>query len=185
MRKDLEELKYLNDLDYEEDEPDPKWKKYIVIALAIFMVLLMSSYVYIGYPSFGVIEGRIVSDQVEGDRLELRGIEVVFEEDTLRDAILAWEDNPNVETSLCFHGEREGDIYIVNHSYKPEIESQSYNHVSHEPCDEDTILMFHTHPRSRCAPSQTDMRTLERTQERNPDVAMIIMCDYDRFSVYN
>ena len=168
----------------EENNKNPRTKKLVILLIAIFMIGLMSSYIYLGYPLFGILFGLIDSSTIQGNVIRANDISVVFENQPLTMALSAYEDNPDVETSLCMHGVRDGSVYRINYSYQPIIYSQSYTHVSHEPCDNKTVLLFHTHPYNRCSPSGTDIQTLRRAQEKNEDVGMLIMCSPNRFSIY-
>ena len=184
---DLKELEYINhetiDNDYETKLE--KRKKIILMGGAIFLSLLIISYVFLGYPIYGIIIGQMSSSPVKGNVLSTHGVTIIFQGNTLQNSIDAWYNNPDVETTLCLRGRRDENTFIIDNSYQPKIFSQSYFHVSNEPCDDETILMFHTHPYKRCIASETDLNTLEKAKERNQDIAMIIMCEENRFSVYD
>ncbi|MFW5852608.1 MAG: hypothetical protein ACOCUR_01120 [Nanoarchaeota archaeon] len=186
--EDLQELQRLENDDYEENqkslERKEKTKKIAVISAAIIISLLVLSYVFLRYPTYQVILGQIESGSVKENILKTSKITVIFEEKTLQESVNAWRNNPDMETTLCLRGSRKNETFIVDNTYQPTIFSQGYFHVSHEPCDEDTVLMFHTHPYKRCIASETDIRTLRNAQERNQEIAMIIMCEESRFSVY-
>ncbi len=179
---DLEELKKSID---DGDEPSSRLKRPIIIILSILMIVLIVSFFAIGSPLRSVIFGQLRSDVPTGNVLSTQGLELIFEGDTLERAFRAWHDNPDVETTLCIHGERHNDNYILTDAYKPEIYEQSFTHVRHAPCDDDTILLFHTHPYKRCIASEADINTLRNAQRRDPDIIMVIMCEADRFSVYS
>ena len=178
---DLEELKKSID---DADESSGRLKRPIIIILSILMIALIVSFFAIGSPLRTIIFGQIRSDVPAGNVLRTHGLELIFEGDTLEKATRAWHDNPDVETTLCIHGERHGETYLLTHAYEPEIYEQSFTHVRHAPCDDETILLFHTHPYKRCIASEADINTLRNAQQRDPDIAMIIMCEEDRFSVY-
>ena len=180
---DLRELEYLN---YENENPSENhFKKIIISVSAILISILFISYVFLGFPLYGIIIGQIRSDSARDNILRTNNLEIIFKGNTLDQSVKAWYDNPDVETTLCLRGVRDGNKITIQNLYQPKIFSQSYTHVSHEPCDDDTILMFHTHPYKRCTASETDLRTLARAKQRNPDIAMIIMCEENRFSVYD
>lgn len=177
-----EELKEIR----EEHEPhhDKRPSKIWLFVIGGFMALLMISFVFGQYPLFGIIFGQIQSSKLVGNAIESSSLRVVFTENTLSHAITSWEENPKVETVLCFSGYRVGSDIIITNGYTPEIYSQEFDHVNYEPCDSETILMFHTHPWKRCIASDTDISSLERRNKVNPDTAMIIMCEEGRFSMY-
>ncbi|MFP4117520.1 MAG: hypothetical protein ACLFTR_01215 [Candidatus Woesearchaeota archaeon] len=178
---DLEELKQ-DDID--EPETETPNRRFSVILISLFLVILMASYIIIGFPMRSVIFGQMRSDTPSGNILRTRDLDLVFEGETLEKATEAWHENRDVETTLCMHGERKGDTYILHDAYEPEIYEQSFTYVRHEACDDDTILLFHTHPYKRCIGSEADDMTLRDAQRLDPDIAMIIMCEQDRFSVY-
>ena len=187
IHEDLRELEYLNDEkedDKEYQDKEKRVRKIVLASGAIFLSVLIISYVFLGFPIYGIIIGQLSSGPVRGNVLTTQGIEVIFEGNTLQESRDAWFNNPNVETTLCLHGYREGNTFVVTNTYQPTIFSQSYFQVSHEPCDDNTILMFHTHPYKSCTASEMDLYTLARAKERNPEIGMIIMCEESRFSVY-
>lgn len=171
--------------DFDEDE-SPSILYSVLFYFSVFlMLILMVSYVWISFPLFDVISGRMASDVIQGNVLRTNDLTVHFQNDTLNEVLGAYYSNQDVETSLCMEGSVSDNNYFVSNVYEPEIFSQSFRHVTHARCSDDTILMFHTHPYQRCEASPQDIRTLESNQEINPEIAMIIMCGSDRFSVYN
>lgn len=185
IEEDLEELRESEDPDKDDDHSDISLKKFIVILSSLFIAILISSYFLFGGLSFGASSSMIRSDKVSDSILSTHGFDVVFEGNTLQRSKKVWNENPDVESPLCFHGERSGSVYRVDFAYEPDIIDQSYTNIRHESCDEDTIILFHTHPYKRCIASQADMTTLRNAQRRNPDIAMLIMCDENRFSLYH
>lgn len=184
VEDDLREIRE-EDLKLDE-EPllSPKAKKIILIVAAVIMSLIIASIMYLQYPFFGMISGMIESRPMQGNTLNVGGITVEFQNGTREKVLQAYYDNPDVETSLCLEGTRQGNTYFINYAYQPTILSQSYTHVTHERCNEKTILMFHTHPYNRCVASEQDIRTLRQNQEINSEIGMIIMCHPNRFSLY-
>lgn len=186
MREDdiFEDLRDLEEEEFLEDEDPSIFRKIFFYSMIFFTILLMISYIWITFPLFDIVSGRFASDVISGNVLQTDDLTVHFEGDTLSQVLAAYYSNQDVETSLCMEGSIDGESYFVEHVYQPTIFSQSFNHVSHERCSDDTILMFHTHPYQRCEASPQDIRTLRSNQEINPDIAMIIMCAPERFSVY-
>ena len=167
-----------------EENQKRKGKKYVILFLTILSILLMLSYFYLGFPLFGIIAGQIESQRIQEGQLNLRGVTLQFLNETEQIVFKAYTNNPDVETSLCLEGQVMQDNYFVTNAYQPEIFSQSYTHVSHAPCSNETIALFHTHPYKSCLASEQDIQTLRRNQQENPAVIMVIMCEPDRFSVY-
>lgn len=168
-----------------EDLKEPrKPKKLMILIFALIMVFLITSFIYITYPSFDVIASNIESRPVQGNVLQTLDLTIHFNEGVYEEILEVYRRNQDVETALCFQGEAANNNYFVNSIYKPTIISQGPRHVTHEACSEE-IVMFHTHPPQRCTASRQDIESLNNAKERNPDVIMIIMCDENRFSVYS
>lgn len=182
--KEFEDLNEEDLIKEYEKSSNKKYKKYYIILIALFSVILMSSYIYLSFPIYGIIAGQIESQQINENVLSARDINVIFQNQTNQIVFNSYNDNPDVETSLCLEGFREQNNYYITYVYTPTIYSQSYTHVSHASCSNKTIAMFHTHPYKSCIASRTDINTLRENQNKNPDVIMIIMCEPDRFSVY-
>ena len=180
MFKDLGELEHLN---YEEEDTKPRYRRVIVAIGSLLTIILLIGYFLLGYPIGNIIAGQIKSEKVEENILRTNDIEVVFLGNTLEETFSAWTET-DLETVLCLHGWKNNNTYTVDYAYTPRISEQSYHYVRHAPCDEDTIIMFHTQPYKSCLASSTDLNTLEKVKTRNPEVIMLIMCEQDRFSVY-
>ncbi|MFT4282874.1 MAG: hypothetical protein ACMXX6_00430 [Candidatus Woesearchaeota archaeon] len=174
----------LKSVKIEDLKPPRKPKKLIIIIFTLFMVFLISSFVYITYPSFDIIKSKIESRPLQGDLLQTPSLNIYFGEGIYEEILEVYKRNQNVETALCFQGNIQGNNYFVENIYKPNIISQGPRHVTHEACSEE-IVMFHTHPYQRCSASRQDIQTLENAKLSNPEVIMIIMCEENRFSVYS
>ncbi|MFT4261199.1 MAG: hypothetical protein ACMXX9_02080 [Candidatus Woesearchaeota archaeon] len=180
--EDLDDEKLIQE--FESKQKNNKYKKYYIILIALFSVLLMASYIYLSFPVYGIIAGQIESQKINENVISTRDIKIIFENQTNQIVFDAYHDNPDVETSLCLEGYRQNNNYYITYAYMPVIYSQSYTHVSHAPCSNETIAMFHTHPYKSCIASRQDIQTLRQNQDKNPDIIMIIMCEPQRFSVY-
>ena len=169
----------------ELEEEHRKTKRLRIIFLrvvAVLLVLLMLSFIYLSAPVYTFIYGFAGSSRVVDNEITFRNeVTVFFDEETL--AFLQELYDPlGDERAVCIRGEIKDDEYFVEDYYKPRVFERAWNMVSHEPCDEDTIIMLHTHPFKRCAPSRTDENTLRITQSRNPEIIMLVMCGTRRFS---
>ncbi|MGM5480317.1 MAG: hypothetical protein ACQESC_02545, partial [Nanobdellota archaeon] len=59
-------------------------------------------------------------------------------------------------------------------------------HVTFESCPKDTLILFHTHPKTNCLASQTDINTLSYRQETlSNKTIMLIMCEENRYALYS
>jgi proteasome lid subunit RPN8/RPN11 len=167
----------------EDKQLSPRTKRIIIFSGALLIIVLFLSLAYLQYPLFHIIEGQIESDSLNNNILDLKEFKVVFSDTALQKIRESYTNNPDVETSLCLLGARNGDYYITD-AYTPVIYEQSFRHVSHAPCNTSTIIMFHTHPYKSCVASETDLNTLHMNQLNNPNMLTIVMCEPNRFSVY-
>lgn len=166
----------------DEDEPRrfPTWAR---VSLAVVLAFVMVSYVWLSPTVFDVLLGWTQSDVVFDRRVSHSGVTVVFSEDVLAELRGIYGEFPEEETALCLFGDVANDTYTVRDLSRPLTYSSSYDHVSHEPCPADAIVVFHTHPQRYCLPSRTDRATLGEVQRRNEDAIMLIMCEPDRYAV--
>jgi len=183
---------------FDKPQHHHKFKKAAIIAISIFLLILLLSYFYLGYPLFHVLAGRIESNPLNNNLISVGNITVFIENTALNTIQTSYVNNTRVETSLCLIGyvdtafSQSGTInqnenkknYIITNAYTPVILSQSFNQVTFEPCRNDTIIMFHTHPYKSCLASDTDINTLRNNQLNNQNLLMIVMCEPNRFSVY-
>tara|TARA_Y100000310_G_C20624122_1_gene784926 strand:- start:240 stop:815 length:576 start_codon:yes stop_codon:yes gene_type:complete len=185
----------LKDLKYVEEEPEEKpskLKKVWLVMVSIFLVLLMISFIFVTFPIGDIIQGKVESNLLKGDVIDLDDFKIYFE-DNLEEVLESYYFNEQeVEISLCLEGYREDDRhmtsfgdYFITSLYEPSVFSSAYNHVSFEPCSKETVLILHTHPYKRCVASDTDLETLEKSKLLNEDVLMVVMCEPSRFSVYS
>jgi hypothetical protein len=150
--------------------------------LAVFLILLMLSFLYLSYPVYSYVLGLAGSSKLSGNDVLFRNsVLVSFDDDTLS-FLQDLYDPFGDERAVCLTGSISGNNYVVSNFYEPVVFDSSWNFVSHSPCLDDTIIMLHTHPFSRCEPSRTDRVTLARSKINNPGVIMLVMCGSERFS---
>ncbi len=149
----------------------------------------MVSYIFAGFPLSGIIRGQLESSPLEGNQVVVDDVTLLFEQGT-KDVIEGYYFSElETEFSLCLQGEvlpsLTGRVYSITSLYQPTQYEQTFNHVTFERCSEDTLVILHTHPYKSCVASGTDLNTLERSQEENPYMLMVVMCEPQRFSVYS
>jgi proteasome lid subunit RPN8/RPN11 len=184
IEEDLESIRESELLREDIKQTHPAFKKIFIISASLIIALLFISLIYVQYPLFNVIEGRIESRSPNNNVLELKDFNIIFSDNAMNSLSASFSVNQEVETVRCLKGSIEGNNYYITEVYTPRIYEQSFRHVSSEPCSDDTIIMFHTHPYRSCLASDTDLETLKSNQERNPNLVMVIMCEQDRFSTY-
>lgn len=184
VEEDLKSIKESELLISEREKMSPLLKKAIIAFSALLIIFLFLSITYLQYPLFGIIEGQIESRSVDNNILQMKDFRVVFTDNAMESLKDSFSINQEVETSRCLLGEKNGEDYFISEVYTPKIYEQSFRHVTSEPCSNNTLIMFHTHPYKSCIASSTDLNTLNSNQKTNPDMIMIIMCEPDRFTVY-
>jgi hypothetical protein len=164
-------------------EEDSKWKKIGVGGLAIFLLILVTSYILASYPIFPIIASLSESQTANNKTINLDTFSIIFTENTYEQLQGYYYKDLSVEMVVCLKGVK-GEDYLINEIYQPEIIEQAHNHVSFKPCSEDTLILLHSHPLRHCIASQQDLLTLSSIKEKNQNSIMVIMCEPDRFSVY-
>ncbi|MBI4983409.1 hypothetical protein HZC32_02095 [Candidatus Woesearchaeota archaeon] len=167
-----------------EAEERPIFRKVLLIATGIFLVVLILSYLWIDFPIGDILKGRWESTPAEGDLVQLGGYSITFENNTLEQINALYLLEQENEFSLCLRGKKEGNNYRIVSYYIPKIYQQSFNQVIFEPCSEDTLIILHTHPYKSCLASSTDFEMFNKAKFANPEVLMVVMCEPRRFSVY-
>ncbi len=171
----------------EEEIDESKSKKIIVMVIGIFMILLILSWGFMRYPINNIIEGQLRSTAIEGDRIILKELSIIFLNNTehiLSEMYSSEQETKLVETSTCLLGFKQDSRYYVESIYYPKIHDQSFRHVSFSSCPRETLVMLHTHPFKHCLASETDIETLEKAQKSNEKLLMIVMCEPNRYSIY-
>jgi len=172
----------------EEKKLSPSLKKAIVAFIGLVVIFLFISLIYIQYPLFNVIQGQIESKSADSNILQLKNLKIIFTEGAMYELRESFSINREFETSRCLKGELRTisgtEAYLIDEVYTPKIYEQSFRHVTSEPCSEDTLIMFHTHPYKSCVASSTDLSTLKSNQVVNPEIIMIVMCEENRFAIY-
>ena len=172
------------DLDLEE-EKRPLFKKILITIMAVIIIFLMLSFTFAGYPIGGIIQGWFESNPVEDNQINLENFSIIFTEQTHQQLQYIYFSTQKTEFSVCLSGEKINENYYISSLYQPEMFEQTFNHVTFKPCSKETLIILHSHPYKSCLASDTDINTLQKNKEVNKDVLMVIMCEPDRFSVYD
>ena len=184
MHKELlKDLEHLNHHDIPEEKPS-KIKKIIVATIAVFLVLLMISFIFVTFPIGEILQGKVESSLLKGHIIDLDNLQIIFEEGTEEILKSYYLSEQETEISLCLEGYKAEDYHITS-LYQPKTYQAAYNQVWFEPCSAKTVIILHTHPYKRCVASETDIKMLENSKLSNPEVLMVVMCEPDRFSVYD
>jgi hypothetical protein len=174
---------------YQEESEDPSQKSWIakttIFLGGLVMIILMISYVFVSFPVGDLIIGQLESNPLNDDKIELNDFTIFFTSGIHEELQQIYLAEQEVEFSVCLIGDKMGEDYIITTLYQPKMFTQSFNHVSFEPCSKETLIMLHSHPYKSCVASDTDINTLKKMKKVNADVLMVVMCEPDRFSVYN
>jgi hypothetical protein len=168
----------------EEFLEDSKWKKIFVKVSSIFLLLLILSYFLVSYPLFPILESIFESETSKENKIVVGNLSVDFNEASYLAVQELYKQDQSVEFAACLTGKKEFNAYSISEVYQPEIIEQTFNHVSFKSCDKNTLILLHSHPYRRCIASEQDLITLNRTKQNNPDILMVIMCEPNRFSIY-
>ena len=183
VRKHLEVLKE-EGIENQAARDRSRFGTFLVIAGGVILVFLMLSFVIVSYPIGTIIAGQLQSTLIQGNTLVVGNLSLHFLGDTATQLEQLYIGNADVEFSACLVGSVDGADYLITSLYVPTMFSQSFAHVTSEPCAADAIVMLHSHPYKSCRASETDLVTLEKAQERNPDIIMAVLCEPKRASVY-
>ncbi|MFH1276465.1 MAG: hypothetical protein ABIH82_05120 [Candidatus Woesearchaeota archaeon] len=174
-----------NDFDI-KDKSHSKLKKIFVVLGGIFLILMMISFVFVSYPISDIIRGQLESNPIKGNKIILDDFTIVLNNGTNEQLQDIYKNEQKVEFSICLIGTKDQttDDYYITSLYEPPQQA-IFNQVSFQSCSNDTLIMLHSHPYKSCLASETDLNTLKNSQEDNPNMLMVIMCQPDRFSVYS
>ncbi len=158
--------------------------KFLILFGGILMIILMVSYIFVSYPVGEIIIGQIESDPLDENKIDLEDFTIFFTKEVQEELQETYLSEQKVEFSVCLLGDKVNENYVITSLYQPKMFAQTFNHVRFEPCSVETKIMLHSHPYKSCVASETDINTLAKTKESNPNVLMVVMCEPARFSVY-
>lgn len=170
-----------------EKKDSSTWKIFVAIGGLTIIILLLSLTV-VTFPIGDILSGKLESSPLQANILNLDTLTIHFSDPVLQQLQAMYKQNQKTEWSACLQGtiaNKPKPYYAITSLYQPTMYEQTFSHISFEPCSSETLIILHTHPYKSCIASQTDLNTLEKTKQRNEDVLMIIMCESERFSVYN
>jgi|SRR3989344_2675106 len=165
------------------DQKPSRLRKAAIITGGIILALLIVSLIAVSYPISDIIKGQLESVPWQENKIILENFSIFFEGEMQKQLSDIYLREQKAEFSACLIGEKQEERYLISSLYLPK-QTATFNHVSFEPCREDTLIMLHSHPYKSCLASETDLETLKKSKEFNQDMLMVIMCEPDRFSVY-
>ena len=196
-----QDLQSLKESDLLKEQPSSPLS---TLALKLFFTLggiltlfLLASFIFLSYPIDNIIISKLESQSPIANTLIIDNIKIIFEQQTQQQLQDIYFAQQKVEFSVCLRGtvekksekqqnqEQQKTLFPITPPYPPKMYQQTFNHVVFEPCNKDTLIMLHSHPYKSCLASATDINTLQKTKQQNPNILMIVMCEPQRFSVYN
>ncbi len=157
------------------------WKKYLVKALVVIVVIGVIIYSVFATETYSAVRGLLVSSTLDGAKLSNNGITVVFENNTISELQREYLSNQEREIKACLKGSIENGIYHMREISFPEVISATVIHITTYGCDADTLIDLHSHPINRCFPSDVDFDGFREQKKINPDLVLAVMCSKDRF----
>jgi len=169
----------------ETEEEESRFKKILIVAVGVFLVLLMLSFVFVTFPIADIIAGFFESSPIQGNVISLGNFSISLENETYEILNDTYFKNQKNEISACLMGYKVENVYHIPSLYMPETYLQTFSEVVFQPCSNNTLIMLHTHPYKECVASETDFETLNKTKKEDPGVLMVVMCESNRFAVYS
>src|SRR3989344_6097500 len=154
----------MSTIDELEEIKERKLKKVFIISIGAFILIIFLIYIFINAIGSDILAGLISSSETRENELDFSfNGKLIFMDNSL---------------------EKLKEIYFIDDLYIPKIYSQKFNQVVAEPCSSDSLVSLHSHPFRHCLPSQQDFISFREFKERNEDGLMIVMCEKNRFGVY-
>ena len=182
----MEHLESNEDELYLGEEKPSKFKKFFIISIAIFLLIIFITYFTTTPEVQYVIFGFIDSSTIKEKEISINSTnKLIFERDSYETLIKLHNKNLEVEFKACLNGYIDKGDYYIDNVIQPETFLQSYKQVIAEPCPSTSLVDLHSHPFKRCLPSEQDFKSFKSFKERNPNALMAILCEQDRFSFYS
>lgn len=176
---------------YQEEHPYYRIAKRIAVFLVgIFLLYLMTTYFGIGPYILQILEGQVVSEQIDTNYTLFlsNATTVVFDESVYAELLEYYIAHQRYEFAACFKGNLtlsdEGKTYLLTAMEIPHMYSQSVHRVISTGCPAETLVSLHTHPYKQCLFSEQDINSFFLFQRRAPNGLYVLMCEEDRFTFY-
>ena len=167
------------------EEKQSKWKKVFMTLIAIFLILLVTSYVWMSYGLADIIASFVESETLEYDKIKINDTSfLIFKGESYQVLLENYLKNQGQEFKACLVGEIERGDYEINEVIIPEMIEQSFTRVVSKSCPAGTIVELHSQPYRRCIESRQDLKTKELIKKTNPERLYVIMCEKERFNFY-
>lgn len=169
----------------EESKLNKIIKKVLITILALFLVVLVLSYLVPGTNLLSILEGRFVSSPLDNFTIILEGGgSVVFEKEVYEELRTIYLKEQKNEFKVCLLGNKTNDIYYIKELESPKTFSKDVFSVSAEQCRKETLIPLHGHPFKHCIFSEQDVESFKEFKKINKDSIMGLMCEKGRFGFY-
>ncbi|HLC37366.1 MAG TPA: hypothetical protein VJJ53_01145 [Candidatus Nanoarchaeia archaeon] len=161
-------------------------KRAFIIATALFLVMIVLTYLVPGNNMLSILEGRFVSSSIDEDFTVTldNGRKVIFSNGVYKELKQIYFKEQKNEFKVCLIGNKIQNNYYINKLGTPRIISQDVFSVYAEQCSKETLIPLHSHPFKHCIFSSQDIKSYEIFKEINKDAILGLMCEPARFSFY-
>jgi|SRR3989344_2225620 len=170
----------------EESKLHKAIKRIFIIIMALFLIMLILTYLVPGNNILSILEGRFVSVPIEEDftaNLD-NGGKVVFSSSVYEELKQIYLKEQKNEFKVCLVGNKILDRYYITELRTPKTISQDVFSVYAEQCSKETLIPLHSHPFKHCIFSSQDIKSYELFKEINKDAIIGLMCEPARFNFY-
>lgn len=165
----------------DEEEYEEKKKGPLVIIVSIILILLMLTFLLPMERLGSIVESKKINSNymIElDDDYKIFFLKNVYEK--VRDEYL----NSSTEIKMCLLGETNNKMFVITDYYMPRIISSTYDSVTSEVCNTETIISLHSHPGEWCIFSKTDINSYKKLRERNNQSFIGLICGVDSFNFH-
>ena len=159
-------------------------KKLIIILISLFLIFLIISYLIPGNKILNILEGKIISNELNNLTITLKDKTIIFNNNTYQELLQIYNNNQMHEFKICIKGILNNNTYYLNKIEHPIIYSQDIFSVTSKPCSKHTLISLHSHPENQCIHSKQDIKSHKEFQKNNPNTLSAIMCSKTRFNFY-
>lgn len=178
-------IKDINDLEIIDEEKPNKFRKVIIILIAIFLIILLITYLLTNSLIRNIFVGLVESSKVNDNIVNINSTnKLIFQNNTYNELLNIYDNNIEKEFKVCLKGNIENKDYYINSIYIPKTFLQTSNRVVSEYCGNDTIVDMHSHPLKHCLPSEQDFQSFSLFKQINNNAIMAVMCERGRFNFY-
>ena len=181
----MEDINEIKDIEIIKDEKPSVIKKIFIIIIAVFLIILVITFLLTNSLIRSIFTGLIESSKIKIDTVKINSTnKLLFLSNTYDELLDIYDNNPEKEFKVCLKGNIDNGDYFINEIYIPETYLQTHSQVIAEPCPDDSIVDMHSHPLKHCIPSEQDFKSFSSFKEISNNAIMAVMCERGRFNFY-